>query len=111
MSFPTSLFGDDLGDEKWHGGALAHDGCIYAAPCNSRRILKIDPKKRTAELVDPILPDGGEKYCGAVAAKNKCVYFIPDKAEQVLKFDVQTQEGRFVGNKYDTDNASKQTKI
>jgi hypothetical protein len=39
----VSTFGSLSGTNKWRGGVLAPNGCIYGIPHDSTTVLKIDP--------------------------------------------------------------------
>lgn len=103
MSFPTSLIGDDYGKGlKWAGGALASDGCIYAAPSRASQILKINPENLTTELVGPILSGDRLKYntCFGSPEDDSILYFLPYSADQIMKFNIKTHAVEYVGDKY-----------
>lgn len=54
---------------KYHGGAISpHDGCIYAIPQSSKKVLRIDPKTEKCSFVGPDL-DGRCKWYGGVVGK------------------------------------------
>ena len=48
-----------VGKDKYLGGVLARDGCVYALPGNAERVLKIDPKRGRCELIGPRLRVAG----------------------------------------------------
>jgi len=93
-SVATELVGPDLGTAaaKWHGGALADDGCIYCAPYRTRRVLRIDPGAATAEpigsaeVVSTGAADGEAGWAGAVAWGGM-VWCIPHGATRFLRVD------------------------
>ena len=33
-----------MGQDKWLGGVLGSDGCVYGVPGHSKTVLRIDPK-------------------------------------------------------------------
>ena len=47
-----SVGGPFVGFEKWEGGALADDGCMYCFPLNAKRVLKIAPHVRDAKALE-----------------------------------------------------------
>ena len=89
----------DLGEggEKWVGGVLGLDGCVYGIPANAAKVLCFDPKTQEATLVGADLGEGGEKWVGGVLGPDGCVYGIPANASKVLRFDPTTQEATLVG--------------
>jgi len=89
MSYAT--VGENLGvdQSKWAGGVLADDGCIYAAPCNAKSVLRIDPVTQTCTTFG-CLGAGGLKYDGAILGLDSKVYCIPSgNARSVLCVDTQ----------------------
>ena len=62
----VTVLGADLGKfgttPKWMTCAAAPDGNIYAMPCNSRKVLKVDTKKQTAKMIGPDLGDEAFKH-------------------------------------------------
>ena len=110
----TSVFGGDHPERfKWNGGALASDGCVYAAPFEADRILRIDPAGGgTTELVGPKLelpePASRYKYSGGVALDGgDSVCFVPSGAHRVLRFHVPTGTTGFVGADYSEISGSR----
>merc|ERR550532_1309968 len=77
-----------LGTDKYEArGVLARDGCIYFAPRDAARVLRIDPQTEAVEYVGPELP-GEDKYLsGGVLAPNGCIYFAPCDALRVLRVE------------------------
>jgi hypothetical protein len=79
------LGGPLLGREKFLGGLLGDDGCIYAIPGFARRVLRIDPATGAVEYVGPEFP-GPYKWLRAVKCpKTGAIYGLPCHADTVLK--------------------------
>ena len=85
----TSILGD-LGTDanKWYGGVLAPNGCIYGVPFNSTTILKIDPDTDAITTFGDLA--GTAKWVGGVLSSNGCIYCIPHTSTTILKIDPDT---------------------
>ncbi len=60
---------------KFHGGAISpHDGCIYAIPQTSRRVLRIDPITEQCSFVGPELQGRCKWYGGVVGKTDGAIY-------------------------------------
>ena len=44
--------------DKWQGGHVGKDGCLYFIPENGYRVLKVTPPLEPPTLVDGKLPEG-----------------------------------------------------
>ena len=85
----TSTFGSLIGTEKWTGGVLANDGCIYGIPGASATILKIDPSTNDIYTFGSV-GTGQYKWWGGVLARNGGIYCSPCHQSSVLKIDPTT---------------------
>ena len=73
---------------KYHGGTISpHDGCIYAVPQTSRRVLRIDPKTERVSFVGPDFIGRCKWYGGVVGKTDGAIYCIPQNASGVLRID------------------------
>ena len=87
------LFGDvGRGEFKWHGGALAPNGKIYAVPCCARQVLEIDPDTEELSLLPDDLGETRSKWYGGIIAGDGNMYCIPFRAQAVLR--VRTADRR-----------------
>ena len=60
---------------KYHGGAISpQDGCIYAIPQTSRRVLRIDPITENCSFVGPELEGRCKWYGGVVGNTDGAIY-------------------------------------
>ena len=84
----TTTFGNLTGTDKWIGGILAPNGCIYGIPRNSTTVLKIDPATDTISTFGNLT--GTAKWAGGILAPNGCIYGIPYNSTAVLKIDPAT---------------------
>ena len=84
------------GDQKWIGGHLANDGCIYAIPFIARFILKIIPETGESFLVGEDLGDA-VSWAGSVLGPDNCLYGIPFDGNRILKFDPLDESLSLVG--------------
>ena len=76
------------GNLKWGCGALGSDGCIYCAPWDCKRVLRIDPRVDSVIPVGPTWEELGSPapgWIGAVADGEGNVYMVPHNASKVLK--------------------------
>lgn len=73
---------------KYHGGTISpHDGCIYAVPQTSRRVLRIDPANERISFVGPDFVGRCKWYGGVVGKTDGAIYCIPQNACGVLRID------------------------
>ncbi len=95
------LPGEVVGREKYLGGNLGVDGKIYAIPGMAPRVLRIDPKTDTVELVGPEFK-GQFKWLRGVSAKDgqgrEVIYGLPCHASSVLKIVPDTGEVTTIGD-------------
>ena len=67
------------------GSVVGQDGCIYFAPGDAAKVLRITADG-AVELLEPELPQGGHKYmAGGVVGQDGCIYFAPGDAARVLR--------------------------
>ena len=97
-------------DGRWLNPVLAADGCIYAPPYLSDKILKIDSSDIDASNYDkidliqtPSLPSNLKYSSSVLSGDKKQIYFIPNGAKQILRFNVETQLSDLVGDEYTYD--------
>jgi hypothetical protein len=71
---------------KWQGGLLARDGCIYCIPANGQHVLRIHTAngRNEVQLLGD-LPAHKDKWQGGSMGKDGCLYFIPENGYRVLK--------------------------
>ena len=81
----VSTFGSLSGGDKWVGGVLAGNGCIYGVPFDSTTVLKIDPSDDSATTFGSL--SGGNKWNGGALAANGYIYCIPRNSTTILKID------------------------
>ena len=71
---------------KWQGGILARDGCIYCIPANGQHVLRILTLKDHNEVqLLGNLPATKDKWQGGSVGKDGCLYFVPENGYRVLK--------------------------
>lgn len=90
-TFLTRPVAEAAGVWLYHGGNLAPDGFVYAIPASASRVMKIDPRAETTELIGPEYR-GKAKWYGGIAGADGCIYGLPHNARGVLKIDPRTQE-------------------
>ena len=86
--------------QKWTGGVLGPDGCIYGIPGNANKILKYDPQSKRATLVGAYLGDHPYKYAGGVLGSDNCIYCIPYNANRVLRYNIVDETTTLVGGSF-----------
>jgi hypothetical protein len=75
---------------KWQGGILARDGCIYCIPASGLFVCRISTDPSITEDEKPIqllgpLSSHKDKWQGGHVGKDGCLYFIPENGYRVLK--------------------------
>jgi hypothetical protein len=67
----VAMVGSSLGSggSKYESGVLSPQGFIYAMPCNSDKVLRIDPASDETILVGSSLGSGGGKWAGGVLSR------------------------------------------
>jgi hypothetical protein len=95
MEPSATLIGGQLrGRDKWLGGTLHSDGCIYGVPGSVKTVLKIDP--RTDEVTNeqeakhiPCSQKGGKfKWLrGAMTDETGDMFGIPSNADVVFRIN------------------------
>ena len=65
---------------------LADDGCVYCAPAEARRVLKIDPVANTVTLIGNDFGSrlGSWKWRQGALANDGCIYYPPLTGFKVL---------------------------
>jgi len=96
-----TTFGE-LGDQEWkyHGGNLAEGKRglrIWCIPQKATRVMAIDPKNDTVELIGPELPGICKWYGGLPGIADGCIYGMPQNAAGVLKINPKTEEISVMG--------------
>ena len=79
------------GQDKWLGGVLGADGCVYGVPGHAKHVLKLDPVTAKVSLVGGPY-QGKYKWLRGATAPDGCIYCIPCHADKVLKIDCTTGE-------------------
>ena len=79
--------------QKWYGGLVGDDGCIYGIPNSATSVLKINPADETVELMGPV-PPGQFKWHGGVVSRDSngdvALYGVPSHYNAVLKIVPRT---------------------
>ena len=79
------------GQDKWLGGVLGADGCVYGVPGHAKQVLKLDPVTAKVSLVGGPYK-GKYKWLRGATAPDGCIYCIPCHADKVLRIDCTTGE-------------------
>ena len=74
------------GKQKWYGGILGEDGCIYAMPMCAKQVLKIDPSTQEVKLIGRDLSSKGWKWHGGCASNGKKDYL--KKINEISKLSI-----------------------
>ena len=88
------------GAQKWFGGILAADGCIYGIPHNSSGVLKIDPSTQSCTVLGKgKLQEGKWKWHGGLAIdEGRKLIGFPNNADTILVVDVTKQQVFTIGD-------------
>ena len=78
-----------VGQDKWLGGELGDDGCIYGCPGNAESVLKIDPNTGAVSTFGGPLP-GKYKWLRGLRAGDGSIYCVPSWATSVLRITPST---------------------
>jgi hypothetical protein len=81
----TSHTAFDTTANKWLGGVLANNDCIYGTPFSATTILKINTLTDQVTTFGNI--SGTAKYVQGVLAHTGNIYFVPGAATNVLKLN------------------------
>lgn len=87
---------NEITSNKWLGGTIALDGCLYCAPYNANKILKINTEYNTATSINITSNYNGDKnqqakWAGGACSYNNKVYFAPLNANQILVLDINNK--------------------
>ena len=89
------------GRQKWFGGLVGSDGCIWGIPHNHTAALKIDPRTDQISLIQHEsgmpLPDGQWKWHGGLRAGDK-IYGFPNNSDTVLVIDCREERIYMIGD-------------
>ncbi len=87
------------GLQKWFGGILGSDKCIYGIPQNASQVLKINPYTQECTVIGNSLGDGMWKWHGGTAINGgKQIIGYPNNVDSVLVIDVENQRVFTVGD-------------
>mmetsp|Transcript_25075 Transcript_25075/g.37500 ORF Transcript_25075/g.37500 Transcript_25075/m.37500 type:complete len:560 (-) Transcript_25075:210-1889(-) len=96
------------GQNKWYGGILGLDGCIYGMPYTATGVLRIDPKTDTVQVLSNF-PAGGYKWHGGLLARSTgVIYAFPAHSNEVLCVDtnIRSKDGDKTSDTDDHDDES-----
>ena len=79
---------DSVQKYKWLGGAIGVDGAVYAMPCDTNSVLRIDPGTNETRLIG-VTPGGKNKWQGGVLGPDGFIYAVPADASTILKIDTR----------------------
>ena len=75
---------------KWYGGILGADNCVYGIPYRSCAVLRIDCAADSASLVGPNYGCSKYNWHGGIQVKGK-IYAHPSHADTVLVIDTRSE--------------------
>lgn len=78
---------------KWYGGIVGKDNCIYGIPYRTCAILKIDCQRDTATIVGPDHGNTKFQWHGGIQVNGK-IYAHPSHADTVLVIDTNPDNRR-----------------
>ena len=77
---------------KWYGGIVGDDNCIYGIPYRACGVLQIDCNTDTATLIGPDYGVGQYNWHGGIKVNGK-IYAHPSHADTVLVIDTTIKTG------------------
>lgn len=80
------------GSNKWYGGILGNDNCVYGIPYAAGSVLCIDANTDQVSLLGDF---GWNKYNfhGGIKSSKGAIYAFPAHANEVLKIDTTIMDG------------------
>ena len=78
-----------MGQDKWLGGVLGSDGCVYGVPGHAKTVLRVDPTTDTVSTLGGPF-EGKYKWLRGNLHHDGCIYCIPCHASTILKIDCNT---------------------
>ena len=80
------------GSNKWYGGILGNDNCVYGIPYAAGSVLCIDANTDQVSLLGDF---GWNKYNfhGGIKSSKGAIYAFPAHADEVLKIDTTVTNG------------------
>ncbi|KAL7550333.1 hypothetical protein ACHAWF_013591 [Thalassiosira exigua] len=79
---------------KWYGGILGVDGCIYAPPYTATGVLRIDPKNDSVEMLGNFAAGEWKWHGGLLAKSTGVIYAFPAHSNEVLCIDTNSRPER-----------------
>ena len=88
---------------KWQGGVLGRDGCIYCIPATGNHVLRIAAfegieDENPMQLLGD-LPAHKDKWQGGACGLDGALYFIPENGYRVLKVTPPVSPPKIVNGK------------
>ena len=74
------------GRDKWLGGVLGADGCVYGVPGHAKTVLQIDPQTDAVRTLGTPM-DGKYKWLRGNLHPDGSIYCIPCHASTILRID------------------------
>lgn len=79
------------GQNKWYGGIVGVDGCVYAPPYTAKGVLRVNPENDSVEVLGDF-PVGEWKWHGGLLAKSTgVIYAFPAHSNEVLCIDTNVR--------------------
>lgn len=82
---------DTTATNKWYGGIVGADNCVYGIPYRACAVLKIDCERETATLIGKDYGSSQFNWHGGIKVKGK-IYAHPSHADTVLVIDTNTKD-------------------
>ncbi|CAE7254402.1 unnamed protein product [Symbiodinium natans] len=87
-----------MGRDKWLGGELGDDGCVYGVPGSALRVLKVSPSDGVVETIGPELP-GKFKWLRGIQVDG-FIYGVPTNSERVLQISPASGTVELIGESF-----------
>jgi len=78
---------------KWYGGILGNDNCIYGVPYSASNVLRIDANTDEVTLLGDYGLNKYNWHGGVKSYRNGCIYCFPAHHSEVLKIDTSQSCG------------------
>lgn len=80
------------GQNKWYGGIVGVDGCVYAPPYTATGVLRINPKNDAVEVLGNFPANEWKWHGGLLAKSTGVIYAFPAHSNEVLCIDTNVRD-------------------
>jgi len=83
------------GQNKWYGGILGVDGCVYAPPYTASGVLRINPQNDNVQVIGDFPPNNYLWHGGLLAKNTGVIYAFPAHSNEVLCIDTNVRDDEY----------------